>query len=829
MDARMSVLRVAFFSFTVSVAACDRPDAGEAAKSDKAEKRADGSKAGTGDPKTEAKGDGRANVGNESGPPTDGSIDRTSLPIEEPIPATSSVMDVRDAPKPPPRFEVKAPEGAPNVIIVLIDDIGFGHSDTFGGPIAMPNLAKLAKTGLRYNRFHTTALCSPSRIALLTGRNHHTNNMGAITEVATAYPGNTGQRPLSVTPLAEILKLNGYNTSAFGKSHETAPWEVSVSGPQDRWPTGAGFERFYGFIAAETNQWVPAIYDDTRRIEPDMKPGYHFTNDMTNQAIAWMRSQHATTPDKPFFMYFATGGTHAPHHVPKEYIERYKGKFDGGWDALREATHKRQLELGVIPEGTALAHKPKDIVDWETVPAEHKKLFARQMEVFAGYAEYTDFEVGRLIDAVEATGELDNTLVFYIVGDNGASAEGGMIGLFNENAFFNNVPETIEQQVSRMDELGGPAGYNHYAAGWAIAGNTPFTWAKQEAGNFGGTRNGMVTHWPKQITEGGGLRSQFHHMIDIAPTVLEAAGLPEPTTVDGIAQTPIEGTSMVYTFADAKAPDRHTTQYFEITGNRGIYHDGWFAGTIHRIAWHSAPDTTFAEDVWELYNVNEDFSQAKNLAAENPAKLEELKALFLKEAERYHALPLDDRSMERFNAEIAGRPELMAGRTSMTLFEGMIGMMENAFINVKNHSFTITASLEVAKGKTDGVLLAQGGRFAGWSLYVKGGKPAFAYNWVAKENYTVASKKALPVGKVEVKVEFQYAGGDPGSGGTAILYVDKVEVARGELAHTVGNIFSADESADVGMDTGTAVTTAYKERENAFSGKIEQIVVEVTK
>ncbi len=818
MDARTTLL-IVVLGLSGTTLACDGPEVGKSEKNAKVEKRADGSKAG--------KSDAKVDPVEDDPTPADGSIDRTSLPIREPVAPTSNVMDVRDAPPAPPRFDVKAPEGAPNVLIVLIDDIGFGHSDTFGGPIAMPTVARLAKTGLRYNRFHTTALCSPTRMALLTGRNHHATNTGSIMETGTGYPGQTGKRPQSITPLAEILKLNGYNTSAFGKYHETAPWEVSTSGPFDRWPTGSGFERFYGFIGGETNQWVPAIYDDTRRVEPPATPGYHFTNDMTDKAIAWMRSQHATTPDKPFFMYFATGATHAPHHAPEEYIERYRGKFDRGWDALREATHKRQLELGVIPEGTALAPKPASLPDWDSLPAEHKKLFARQMEVFAGFAEHTDHEIGRLIDAVEATGELDNTLVLYLVGDNGSSAEGGLEGLFNETAFFNGVPETIDQQLARIDQLGSPESNNHFAAAWAIAGNTPFSWAKQEAGNFGGTRNGMVAHWPAKITDGGGLRSQFHHVIDIAPTVLEAAGLPEPKTVDGIVQSPIHGTSMVYTFADAKAADRHTTQYFEIFGNRGIYHDGWFAGTIHRQPWLRNPEHPLAEDVWELYNVAQDFSQAKNLAAENPAKLEELKALFLTEAERYYALPLDDRFLERFNAEAVGRPELMAGRTSMTLFEGMTGMMENAFINVKNHSFTVTADVEIAKGKTDGVLLAQGGRFAGWSLYVKGGKPAFSYNWVAKESYTVASKRALPVGKVKVKLEFQYAGGGPGSGGTAILFVDDVEVARGAIGHTVSGVFSGDESADVGMDTGTAVTPAYKERDNAFAGKIHQILIEV--
>ena len=754
-----------------------------------------------------------------------GGLDRTSLPIREPIPPTSNILDARNA-TPPPRFEVKPPEGAPNVVLVMIDDIGFGHSETFGGPIRMPTLDRLARNGLRYNTFHTTSLCSPTRMALLNGRNHHSTNTGTIMETATAFPGNTGRRPQDITPLAEILKLNGYNTAAFGKYHETAPWEVSVSGPFERWPTGSGFERFYGFIGGETNQWVPAIYDDTRRIEPPNRPGYHFTTDMTDQAIAWMRAQNAMTPDKPFFMYFATGATHAPHHAPREYIDRYRGRFDDGWDALRERTYRRQLELGVIPPGTDLAPKPEAIPAWDSLTPDQKRLFARQMEVFAGFGEHTDHEIGRLVEALEATGEMDNTLLVFLVGDNGSSAEGGMSGLFNEMAYFNGVPETLEQQLAVIDQLGGPEGNNHFAAGWAVAGNTPFTWTKQVASNFGGTRNGMVIHWPARITEGrGGLRSQFHHVIDVAPTILEATGLPEPRTVDGIPQHPMEGTSMLYTFDHPDAPTTHTTQYFEMFGNRGIYHDGWFAGTIHRAPWERQPRHPLTEDVWELYHVSEDFSQAHDLAAQNPEKLAELQALFLREAERYHVLPIDDRSIERLNPALAGRPDVMGGRTSLTVYPGMTGMTENAFLNTKNHSFTITAELDLPRGRTEGVILAQGGRFGGWSLYVTGGKLAFAYNWLARETYTITARRPLPQGHVTVRFEFQYEGGGPGRGGTGILFVGEEEVARGSVAHTQANAFSTDESADVGVDTGTAVTTGYRQRENAFTGTIRQVTI----
>ena len=480
------------------------------------------------------------------------SLDRTVLPIPEPTYPPITELDVRNA-KAPPRFEVKAPAGAPNVLIVLIDDMGFGQSSAFGGPIHMPTVERLARNGLRYNQFHTTALCSPTRAALLTGRNHHVCNMGSITETATAFPGQTGQRPNSVAPLAEMLRLNGFATAAFGKSHETAAWEVSTSGPTNRWPTRSGFDKFYGFIGGEANQWAPAIYDGMNQVEPPKDPNYHFLTDMTDQAIDWTKAVKSLTPDKPFFIYFAPGATHAPHHVPKEWIAKYKGKFDQGWDKLREETLARQKTLGVVPPDTKLAPKPAAIKDWDKLTPDEQKLFAHQMEVFAGYGEFADHEAGRLVQAIEDMGQMDNTLIFYIVGDNGASAEGGMNGLFNEATYFNGVAEKVEDILKHYDELGGPTSYGHYAAGWAVAGDTPFTWTKQVAANYGGTRNGMVVHWPRRIKARGEVRSQWHHVIDIAPTILEAAGLPEPKSVNGTPQTPIEGVSMVYTFDDAKA------------------------------------------------------------------------------------------------------------------------------------------------------------------------------------------------------------------------------------------------------------------------------------
>jgi arylsulfatase A-like enzyme len=751
--------------------------------------------------------------------------DRTVLPIPEPQYPHSTVFDVRNA-TPPPRFEVKTPPNAPNVLIILIDDMGFGQSSAFGGPIHMPTVESLASSGLRYNEFHTTALCSPTRSALLSGRNHHMNNFGSIAETATAFPGQTGQRPNSVAPLAETLRLNGYSTAAFGKSHETAPWEVSPSGPTDRWPTRSGFDKFYGFIGGETNQWAPLIYDGMIQVEPSHDPNYNFMTDMTNQAIDWLGYQKSLTPDKPFFIYFAPGATHAPHHVPKEWIAKYKGQFDQGWDKVREETLARQIKLGVVPAGTKLAPKPEAIKDWAALSPDEQKLFAREMEVFAGFGEYADNEIGRLIHAIEKTGQLDNTLIFYIVGDNGASAEGGMVGLFNEMTYFNGVHESVQDILKHYDELGGPSTYPHYAAGWAVAGDSPFEWTKQVASSYGGTRNGMVIHWPKRIAAKGEVRSQWHHVIDVAPTILEAAGLPEPKSVNGTPQTPIEGVSMVYTFADAKTPSRHTTQYFEIFGNRAIYQDGWLAGTVHRAAWEFKPRRTLEEDVWELYDARSDFSLANDLAAKNPQKLKEMQDLFLKEAVKYSVLPLDDRTLERLNPALVGRPDLMAGRTSLTVYQGMTGMSENVFINVKNRSHTVTADVEIPQGGANGVILAQAGRFGGWSLYLKDGKPTYTYNWLGLARYTVAASQALHAGKATIRFEFVYDGGGVGKGGTGTMYIDGKNVATGRIEQTQCCAFSADEGTDVGADEGTPVTEDYQVPFK-FTGQIDSVTIEL--
>jgi len=752
-------------------------------------------------------------------------MDRTILPIPEPKAPTIDVLDARNV-IPPGRFEVKAPPNAPNVLIVLLDDMGFGQSSAFGGPIHMPALERLASEGLRYNQFHTTALCSPTRTALLTGRNHHMNNMGGITEVATAFPGNTGVRPNAIAPLAETLRLNGYGTAAFGKYHEAPTWEISPVGPFDRWPTRSGFDKFYGFLGGETNQWAPLIYDGTVNVEPPHDPDYHFMTDMTDQAINWMRSVKALAPEKPFFMYFAPGAVHAPHHVPKEWIAKYKGRFDAGWDKLREGTLARQIALGVVPEGTKLAPKPEAIKDWDSLTADEKRLFARQMEVFAGFGEYTDHEIGRLIQAIADQGQLDNTLVLYIVGDNGASAEGGFHGLFNEISYFNGVPEPLELQLERIDLLGGPMTYNHYAAGWAVAGDTPFTWTKQVASSYGGTRNPLVVHWPSGIKAKNEVRSQWHHVVDVAQTILEAAGLPEPTSVNGTEQIPMQGVSMVYSFDDPHAPDRHVTQYFEIVGNRAIYHDGWLAGTVHKAPWELQPRTSLADDPWELYDTRADFSLVNDLAATRPAKLKEMQDLFTKVGIANHVLPIDDRSIERLNAAVAGRPDLMSGRTTLTVYPGMSGLMENAFINVKNRSFSVTAEVAIPASGATGVVLAQGGRFGGWSLWLQDGRPRFSYNFLGIERYEVAAGSPLSPGEQVLRFDFAYDGGKPGAGGLGRLSLGGTTLAEGRIDRTQPFIFSGDEGADVGEDLATPVSEEYQVPAT-FNGTIRKITIEV--
>jgi arylsulfatase len=731
----------------------------------------------------------------------------------------------------PPIEPLRPPAGAPNVLIVLIDDVGFGASSAFGGPCHTPTAERLAGQGLKFSRFHTTALCSPTRAALLSGRNHHTVGMGGITEIATSAPGYSSIRPNTCAPLAETLKLNGYSTAQFGKCHEVPVWETSPLGPFDSWPSGGGgFEYFYGFIGGETNQFYPAIYEGTTPIEPEKTPeeGYHFTEDMTDKAITWIRQQKALLADKPFFAYFAPGATHAPHHVPAEWSAKYKGRFDQGWDALREETLARQKELGVVPPDTELSARPDEIPAWEDIPDDLKPVLSRQMEVYAGFMEHTDHHVGRLLDALDDLGVLENTLVYYIVGDNGASAEGDVHGSFNEIINLNGAAalQTTEFMVSRIDDFGTPAAYNHYAVGWAHAMDTPYQWTKQVASHWGGTRNGTIVHWPEGIRAKGEVRHQFHHVIDVAPTVLEAAGLPEPTQVHGVVQHPMEGVSMRYAFDDAGAGERRETQYFEMFCNRGIYHEGWTAVTRHSTPWVVEPLPPFTADVWELYDTSRDWSQAHDLAAELPEKLEELKALFMEEARKYNVLPLDDRRVERFDSDIAGRPTLIRG-TSQLLFGGMARLSENATINVKNKSHSVTAEVTVPEQGADGVIISQGGAYAGWSLYLESGRPTYCYNLFGLQRFHVRGDMPVPAGTHQVRMEFGYDGGGLGKGGTVSLYVDGAKCGEGRVEGTVPLVFSADETCDVGSDTASPVSDDYTSAGSRFTGTVEWVQIDL--
>jgi arylsulfatase len=694
---------------------------------------------------------------------------RSHLPIPD-RPRTGLITyDAKDPEtKYPPIEQLRPPKGAPNILVILIDDAGFGSSSAFGGPCQTPNAERLAAGGLKYTRFHTTALCSPTRQALLTGRNHHSVGMGGITEIASGSPGYCSVLPNTAAPIAKTLKLNGYATAQFGKCHEVPVWETSPAGPFNAWPTGGGgFEYFYGFIGGEAHQWYPSLYEGTTPIEVKTTPeeGYHFMADMTDKAIAWIGQQRALMPDKPFFAYFAPGATHAPHHVPKEWADKYKGKFDGGWDKLREETIARQKALGVIPPDCRLTARHKEIPAWDAMPEDLKPVLRRQMEVYAGFLEYTDHHVGRLLDSLKQVGAFDDTLVYYIIGDNGASAEGTLNGTYNEMINFNGMAaiETPAFLNARIDKLGGPESYNHYAVGWAHAMNTPYQWTKQVASHWGGTRNGTIVHWPKGITARGEIRSQFHHVIDIAPTLLEAAGLPQPIAVDGVQQKPIEGVSMLYSFNDAKAAERHETQYFEMFGNRGIYHKGWTAVTRHKTPWILIGEKTpaFDDDVWELYDTSKDWSQANDLSKQMPEKLHEMQRLWLIEATRYDVLPLDDDLAKRLNADTAGRPVLIKGNTQV-LFGGMGRLSENSVVNIKNKSHAVTAEIEVPKSGAEGVIVAQGGNIGGWALYAKGGKLKYCYNLLGVQYFYVEATSALPAGAHQVRMEFAYAGGGLG-------------------------------------------------------------------
>lgn len=753
------------------------------------------------------------------------SLDRTVLPIPQPVPPVITEPDWRKAEMPPP-FRVTAPKGAPNVVFILIDDMGFGQPSAFGGPVAMPTLDDVAKEGLRFNRFHTAAVCSATRAALLSGHNAHATNMGEIADNATGFPGNTFVRPDTITPLAEILRQNGYNTAMFGKSHETPGWEKTSSGPFDRWPTGSGFEKFYGFVGGETNLWAPELFDGTTPVELKHDPKYHFSVDMTDKAIQWVSAQHSFTPDRPFFIYFAPGATHAPHHVPKEWADKYKGQFDMGWDKLREVTFERQKKMGIIPPDAKLSPRPKEIPAWDSFTPDEHRILARQMEVFAGFGSHIDHEVGRLRDRLQELGVLDNTIFVYIAGDNGASAEGGPVGTSNETAALNSVPNSTAQMLKLIDKWGGPQTFPHYAMGWGWAGNTPYQWVKQIAGYLGGSRTGMAVSWPAQITAKGEIRTQFESVIDLAPTILAAANIPQPKVVNGITQTPMDGTSMLSVFENANAAENHETQYFDVFGNRGIYDHGWLASTLHNVPWLFGQKLpAFSDDKWELYDLRSDYSQADDIAAQNPDKLKELLAIFDREAIRNKVYPIDDRKAERITGS-AGRPDILNGRKEMTFYEGMTGMVELAIISVKNVPFTVTADVDLKSGKTQGVIFSQGGRFAGWSLYMKNGKLAYEHNYFGLERFKMETSHAIPAGKHTFLLTF--TPDDPkklGSGGKATLSVDGKQLAEMHTPKMVYGAFSFDDGADVGRDDGTPVSLDYKEGDNAFTGSIGKVTI----
>jgi arylsulfatase len=729
----------------------------------------------------------------------------------------------------PPEFPqpVRPPKGAPNIVFILIDDAGYGQFGTFGGQVPTPALDRVAADGLRYTSFHTTALCSPTRAALLTGRNHHSTSNGVITEAATGYEGYTGIIGKNVGTIAEVLRQYGYATAWFGKNHNTPDWETSQVGPFDRWPSGLGFDYFYGFMGGDMDQWQPTLYENHELVPRSKDPNYILTPDLVDHAIAWLRRTRSIAADKPYFLYMSTGATHAPHQVSPQYIEKYRGKFDMGWDAYREQTFARQKKLGVVPQNAVLTKRPAELPAWNSLSPDQKKLFARMMEVFAAFTDETDYEMGRLLDVVRSLPDADNTIVFYQVGDNGASAEGGLVGLLNENSFFNNVPESLADNLKHMDELGGPKHFNHFPAGWAWAMNTPFQWTKQIASHLGGVRNPLAVSWPARIKDRGAVRGQFHHVIDIAPTIYEACGIKFPDVLNGVAQKPLEGVSMAYSFDNANAPSRRRTQYFEMFINRGIYNDGWWAASRVNIPWEGGakaanPDTA----TWELYNLNEDFAQANDLAKKNPEKLRQLQDLWWTEAARYQVLPLDGRKTERLNAELQGRPSLSGKQTSFTYYPGMAGLPAGSAPNVLNKSFTVTAEVENSSDKAEGAIFSLGGSDGGYGIYVRDGKPVFAGNFLSRSIVRAESETALPKGAVKVRGEFKYDGGGMGKGGTLTLFVNDKKVGEARMKETQGITLGLGGTLDVGLDTGSPVDDSYTPPFD-FNGEIKQVTVEL--
>jgi arylsulfatase len=726
----------------------------------------------------------------------------------------------------PPR--VVPPKSAPNVLLILTDDQGYGVSSAFGGVIPTPSVDRIAKSGLRYTQFHSTALCSPSRAALLCGRNHHSVGFGIITELATGFPGYDSIIGAENATVGRILEDNGYATSWFGKNHNTPSFQYGASGPFDQWPSGMGFQYFYGFQGGETDQWVPYLFRDHTQIYPWVgKPAgtYNLTTDMADEAIAYLKNINASAPDQPFFLYYATGGTHSPHHPTKEWIDKFKGKFDMGWNVLREQIFANQKRLGVIPENTQLTPWPDDLKKWDALSADEKKLFARQAEVFAAYAAYTDYEIGRVIQQVEDMGKLDNTLVIFVVGDNGTSPEGTLVGTPNTWCAYNGILDIpVAEQLKVYDAWGSAATQPHMAVGWAWAFDTPFQYTKQVASHFGGTRQGLAISWPARIKDAGGIRHQFHHFIDIVPTILEASGLPAPALVNGIQQKPIEGVSMAYTFdkANADAPSTRKTQYFEMISNRGIYNDGWYACTTPPVApWVLNSKMPAPNDYkWELYHITEDYSQANNLAAKMPDKLKELQAVFMKEAEKYQVLPLDNSSFAR---AAAPKPSATSGLTVFNYTGVNAGLPAGSAPSILGRSYSITANVEVPDGGGDGMLVTQGGGAGGYGLYVLKGKPVFEYNLLALEHFRWQGEQALAAGKHTIVFDFTYDGPGIAKGGTGVLKVDGHDVATHKIPHSVAFLWPRDESFDVGIDTRTSVEEKDYQVPFAFNGKLHKL------
>jgi arylsulfatase A-like enzyme len=763
-------------------------------------------------------------------------------------PSATTTIDGKQLPAPPAKFggvikdsyldstpywppRVVPPKGAPNVLLIMTDDQGYGVSSTFGGVIPTPALDRIAKAGLRYTQFHSTALCSPTRAALITGRNHHSVGFGVIGELSTGYPGYDSIIGPQNATIGTILRDNGYSTSWFGKEHNTPAFQYSAAGPFDQWPVGMGFEYFYGFLGGETDQWMPYLFENTTQVFPWIgKPGYNLTTDLADVAIKHLRDLNAAAPDKPFFLYYVPGGTHSPHQPTKEWIAKFKGKFDMGYERLREQIFANQKRLGVIPPGTQLTPWPDGQAEyagaklprWESLSLVQKKLFAHEAEVFAAYAAYTDHEIGRVIQEVQDEGKLNDTLIIYIVGDNGTSAEGTLYGTFNTLTAYNGIMDVPEPlQLLHYENWGSDATYPHMAVQWAWAFDTPFKWTKQVASHFGGTRQGLAISWPGHINDVGGIRSQFHHVIDIVPTILEAAGIKAPEEVNGIKQRPIEGVSMLYTFdkANANAPSRRETQYFELAGNRGIYHDGWMANTgppspVWELGTGKLPDLATGYK-WELYHIADDYSQYDDLAAKMPDKLKEMQALFAAEATKYNVLPLDNRAFARL---LTPRPSAVAGKTVFTYTGEISGIPVGNAPSILDRDYTITAEVTIPKEGAEGMIVTLGGRFGGYGLYLLKGKPVFVYNLLDLERYRWEGGvggadwlgKSLKRGKHTIAFDFKYAGPGPGKGGTGVLSVDGRELARKTIEHTIPLLMTIDETFDVGVDTRSPVDDSYK-------------------